>query len=106
MKEARYCFVTINMTTRLPQNTVLLSGNTANLGYWEPSKAKVCKKIDDTHFSARCRFEIGASVEFKFVFESDWTSVEKGMWIEEIRNHNLVAEKGLVINIDVYNWAK
>ena len=24
MKEARYCFVTINMTTRLPQDTVLL----------------------------------------------------------------------------------
>ena len=66
----------------------------------------VCKKIDDTHFSARCRFEIGANVEFKFVFESDWTSVEKGMWIEEIKNHNLVAEKGLIINIDVYNWAK
>jgi len=28
------------------------------------------------------------------------------MWIEEIKNHSLVAEKGLVINIDVYNWAK
>ena len=106
MSEAKYCFVTINMTTRLPQEKVLLSGNSSNLGNWEPTKAKVCKKIDDTHFTARCRFTLGQEVEFKFVFDPDWTTVEKGMWIEEIKNHNLIAEKGLVINIDVYNWAK
>ena len=106
MKEAKYCFVTINMQTRLPQSKVLLSGNTSNLGFWNPNNAKECKKIDDTHFTARCRFLINQEVEFKFVFENDWTSVEKGMWIEEIKNHTLVANKGLVINIDVYNWAK
>ena len=78
MKKARYCFVTINITTRLPQEKVLLSYNSSNLRYWEPSKAKVCKKVDDTHFTARCRFELDQVVKFKFVFDQAWTTEEKG----------------------------
>lgn len=106
MNKNKYCFVTINMTTRLPKDNVLITGNTSNLGNWDLSKAKSCKKIDDTHFSKRCRFLINQEVEFKFVVENKWESVEKGMWIEEIKNHSFVAEKSLVINIDVFNWAK
>ncbi len=76
-------------------------GNTANLGEWDPKKAVL---VEDGLVSKQ--FEVGSIVEFKVLAGKTWTKVEKGEFGEEVCNHSFVATKGLVVNVDSYNFNK
>ena len=80
---------------------VYICGSTDNLGAWDAKKAV---EVKDGALSKK--FEEGTVVEFKVLAGKTWTKVEKGAYGEELCNHGFVATKGLVVNVDAFNFSK
>lgn len=57
---------------------------------WNLDKAILMKKNADGSFIASCDYPLGTKLEFKICRSEAWTDVEKGIWKEEIVNHNYV----------------
>ena len=43
-------------------------------------------------------------VKFKLLNSKSWNNVEKGIFTEEIKNHNVVVNENTTVDIDVYHW--
>ncbi len=81
-------------------------GNVASLGAWNPSKAvklEFCSECGK--YSVAKMLPAGEAVEFKVLAAKSFDAVEKGAYGEELQNHSFVAEKGLVVEVEVVNFA-
>ena len=80
---------------------VYLVGSIPLLGGWNPEKAIQLEKKGNGVFSTSKMLPTGQLVEFKVLAEKNWNRVEKGVYSEEVQNHVIAPEKGLVVEIDV-----
>ena len=82
-------------------------GSTNSLGAWNLSKAvklEYCEACGK--YTTAKMLPAGEVVEFKILSDKSWDCVEKGLFNEEISNHVIVPEKGLKVEIEVFNFAK
>ena len=93
--------VTVKIQVNSNAKKLYVCGNTSNLGEWDPKKAVL---VENGVVSKQ--FEVGSIVEFKVLAGKTWTKVEKGAYGEELCNHSFVATKGLVVNVDAFNFSK
>lgn len=61
-----------------------------NYDNWSTSKAIEMNKDDNGVFTKTVEYPSDTKLEFKICRSSDWKDVEKGIWKEEIKNHNYV----------------
>ena len=97
------CRVKFVVTTPHAVRKLYICGDTANLGNWDVSEAKEMRKKED-RFELVKIFPIGEVVNFKVLEKMTWERVELGYWCEDIANHTIVAEKGLVVNMEIPNF--
>lgn len=97
------CRVKFIVTTPHAVRKLYICGNTTNLGAWDVSKAYEMRKKDD-HFELVKFFPIGEVVNFKILEKMTWERVELGYWCEDIANHTVTAEKGLVVTMEIPNF--
>lgn len=79
----------------------------SNFTNWNPDLAvKMTRNADDT-FTATVAYPKGTNLEFKICRSEKWTDVEKGIWKEEIVNHNyVVVDRDLEVEDLIYNFRK
>lgn len=95
------------VTTKDKVNTLYLLGNTNELGAWNLNKASAMKFDSEKNaFVCSKMLEENETIEFKFISQKDWKTVEKGIFKEEITNHIAIVKKGLVIEIVINNFAE
>ena len=82
-------------------NKVLIVGSIPALGSWDPAKAVELKYEGNGVFTVTKMMATGQMVEFKVLADKNWTKVEKGVYNEELQNHILTPEKGLVVEVNV-----
>jgi len=87
-------------------NKVLIVGSIPALGGWDPSKAVELKNEGNGIFTISKKMSTGQMVEFKVLCDKSWDKVEKGYYNEEIMNHIITPEKGLVVEINVARFNK
>ena len=97
------CRVKFVVTTPHAVRKLYLCGSTKNLGEWNPTDAKELHKKDDTFVLCKY-FHVGETVSFKVLEKMSWERVELGYWCEDVANHTITAEKGLVVNIEIPNF--
>ncbi len=86
-------------------NTVYVCGSVKGLGDWDVKKAVELKKCPECgKFVVTKMLPLGETVEFKVLADKNWDSVEKGASGEELTNHSFIAEKGLVVEVDVVKF--
>lgn len=74
---------------------------------WDPKKAVKMHKNPDNTFTASMSFPENTHLEFKICRSANWKDVEKGIWKEEIVNHNyVVVDKDLEVEDLIYNFRK
>ena len=83
-----------------------LVGNTKNLGFWDVKKSTKMKRLEDGTFKAMKRFFINDKIEYKVIANKSWDNVEKGIFAEDIQNHNFEAIKGHYEDIFVHSFNK
>lgn len=72
---------------------------------WDPMEAVPMQKNADTTFTATMSFPKGTALEFKICRSKNWTDVEKGIWKEEIVNHNyILVEQDMDVEDLIYNF--
>ncbi len=103
--------VTLKIIVKLAENAQLTQkeiyavGNVAKLGAWDLDKAISLKYIKSLGgYSVSRKFNVGTEIEFKLLNAKSWNNVEKGMFNEEIKNHNVIVNEDTTIVIDVYHW--
>ena len=90
---------------KLDQNELYVVGNHDKLGNWDVEKAIKLRYVKSQNaYSAFRRFPLGTNVEFKVLNAKSWNNVEKGIFTEEIRNHNITFNEKTLVVIDVYHW--
>ena len=92
--------VTVKFAVKANSDKAYMVGSTDNLGAWDPKKAV---EVKDGQLSKK--FDEGQVVEFKVLKKKTWDAVEKGSYGEEVCNHTFVASKGLVVEVEVNNFA-
>lgn len=97
------CRVKFVVTTPHAVRKLYLCGSTKNLGNWNPTNAKELHKKDGI-FELCKFFRVGETISFKILEKMTWDRVELGYWCEDVANHTVVAEKGLVVNIEIPNF--
>ncbi len=97
------CRVKFIVSTPHAVRRLYICGSTKNLGNWNAVSAKELRRKDD-HFECCKYFRIGEIVSFKILEKMNWERVELGYWCEDIENHTITAEKGLVVEINVPNF--
>ena len=97
------CRVKFIVTTPHSVRKLYICGNTDNLGGWNVTKACEMRKKEG-RFELVKMFPIGEAVDFKVLEKMTWERVELGYWCEDIANHSIVAEKGLVVNMEIPNF--
>ncbi len=98
----------VKVTIKVASNSkdLFVVGSTKNLGAWNASKAEQLEKCEKCgKFSVSKMFNEGEVVEFKVLAGKSWDAVEKGQNQEEVQNHQFVASKGLVVELEVNNFA-
>ena len=103
MKKIKRCRVTFYVTTKHPAEQMYLCGELRNAGLWI-AKSATKMRLTDKGWCAVKMLPVGASFEYKFLRDADWSAVEKGIWGEEVANRTIVAQKGLVVVDEVPNW--
>ena len=94
--------VTINVSPKLPCDNLYIVGSIKSLGNWNPKKAtKLTYDANTNSFVCNKFLPLGEVIEYKFITKKDWDGVEKGIWNEEISNREVVASKGLVLNLTI-----
>jgi hypothetical protein len=74
---------------------------------WDLKQAVKMKKHADGTFTASMSFPKNTLLEFKICRSQNWTDVEKGIWKEEIVNHNyVVVDKDLEVEDLIYNFRR
>nr|MDE5715579.1 hypothetical protein [Anaeroplasmataceae bacterium] len=74
---------------------------------WDEGKAIPMKKCADGSFVASMEVPANTVLEFKICRSKDWKDVEKGIWKEEIVNHNyVIVDKDLEIEDLIYNFRR
>ncbi len=71
-------------------DTIYVCGNIKELGEWNPKFAVALKKNEQGLYQVNKILPENQLIEFKFMEEKDWATVEKGEYDEEIQNHILV----------------
>lgn len=97
------CKVTFIATTPHKVDALYLCGEPHNAGCWDADKAAPMKLTDEGWRVVKV-LPVGEEFEFKILNRPDWHGVEKGTWGEEIPNHCIVAEKGLVVRMTIPNF--
>lgn len=98
--------VVFNVSANTDAKELYLVGSTAQLGAWDPLKAikmeycDCCKK-----FTVAKMLPAGEAFEFKILNAKSWDNVEKAQCGAEVENHSAVASKGLVVELEVNNFA-
>ncbi len=87
-------------------NNVYIIGSVPALGGWNPEKALEMKSEGNGVFTLSKLLATGGIVEFKVLSGKSWEKVEKGVYNEEIKNHIIAPEKGLVVDINVARFNK
>ncbi|MBR6072256.1 MAG: hypothetical protein IKP77_05425 [Acholeplasmatales bacterium] len=87
-------------------NEVYIVGSVPQLGSWDVKKAIKLEKNDAGIFTVSKLLATGQLVEFKVLADKDWARVEKGVYNEEIQNHIIAPEKGLIVELDVARFNK
>ena len=88
-------------------DNLYIVGSTSNLGCWEPSKATQLRYNKETNCYVCTKFlPVDEIVEYKFITIKNWLGVEKGIWNEEISNREVVASKGLVLELTIETFRK
>ena len=59
-----------------------------NYDNWDLTKAIKMNKVAENSFTAIAKYPLGTNLEFKICRSNNWSDVEKGIWKEEIVNHN------------------
>lgn len=76
-----------------------------NYNHWNFNEAVMMKKNPDDTFEVTLFFPKGTNLEFKICRSSNWENVEKGIWKEEIVNHQyVVVDKDLEVEDVIYNF--
>ncbi len=74
---------------------------------WDEAKAIPMKKCADGAFIASMEVPANTALEFKICRSKNWKDVEKGIWKEEIVNHNyVIVDRDLEIEDLIYNFRK
>ena len=74
---------------------------------WDLKQAVKMKKHADGTFTASMSYPKNTLLEFKICRSQNWTDVEKGIWKEEIVNHNyVVVDKDLEVEDLIYNFRR
>ena len=74
---------------------------------WDVTQAVKMKKHADGTFTASMSFPKNTLLEFKICRSQNWSDVEKGIWKEEIVNHNyIVVDKDLEVEDLIYNFRR
>ena len=102
MKEQK-CRVKFVVTTPHAVRKLYICGNTKNLGNWNVEDAREMRRRED-RFELYKLFPVGEKVDFKILEKMTWERVELGYWCEDIANHSIIAEKGLVVNMEIPNF--
>ena len=97
------CRVKFVVTTPHAVRKLYMCGNTDNLGAWDVANAKEMHKKED-RFELIKYFPVGEEVNFKILEKMTWERVELGYWCEDIANHVITAQKGLVVNMEIPNF--
>ena len=80
-----------------------LCGENRASGSWDAAHATKMKRTEDG-FRAIKYLPVGKPFEFKVLAAPSWYRVEKGTWREEIPNHVITAEKGMVVHMNIPNF--
>ncbi|MCI5582554.1 MAG: hypothetical protein MR357_02420 [Anaeroplasma sp.] len=99
--------VEIRVAVKADAKDVYLVGSTTSLGAWDAKKAvklEYCEKCGK--FTTSKMLPAGETVEFKVLAGKTWDAVEKGDTGYELENHSFIAAKGLVVEVEVVNFAK
>lgn len=86
---------------------VYLVGSVLSLGQWNPKKAvklEYCEACNK--YTVSKLLPAGETVEFRLLAAKSWDAVEKGVWGEEVENHVIVPQKGLIVEVEVSNFGK
>ena len=74
---------------------------------WDVNQAVKMEKHPDGSFTASMTFPKNTILEFKICKSKNWSDVEKGIWKEEIVNHNyVVVDKDLDVEDLIYNFRR
>lgn len=74
---------------------------------WNLKEAVKMTKHADNTFTATMSFPKNTMLEFKICRSQNWSDVEKGIWKEEIVNHNyVVVDKDLEVEDLIYNFRR
>lgn len=74
---------------------------------WDFNQAVKMDKQDENTFTATLALPKDTALEFKVCKSKNWTDVEKGIWKEEIVNHNYnVVDKDLEVEDLIHNFRK
>lgn len=85
---------------------VYIVGSIPSLGAWNPAKAVKLDYNEETGFFTLSKLlPVGELIEFKVLASKSWDNVEKGWYQEEVENHIFTPSKGLVIVIEVPEFA-
>ncbi len=98
----------VHFTAKLLYEAVGAAGDlyiVTSFNNWNPDEAvKMHRNADDT-FTASMSFPKGTALEFKICRSKNWMDVEKGIWKEEIVNHNyILVDKDLAVEDLIYNF--
>lgn len=74
-----------------------------NFTNWSVDKAIKLNRVED-YFIVDAKFPKNFNLEFKISLNKDWSGVEKGIFGEEIKNHNYYLDKDIEIEDIIYNF--
>lgn len=97
----------VNLTCRLVDNAINATNElyvVTNLVNWELEKAILMNNVSDNQFEIELEVPHGYKLEFKVLKGKNWNMIEKGIWNEEIVNHNYLVEKDLNVVDLIHNF--
>lgn len=103
--ENKRCRVILYAHPREEVQQMYLCGVNRASGEWDANLAKPMRLTEEGWRAIKI-LPVGQPFEFKVLCSKDWRGVEKGIWNEEIGNHVIVAEKGLVVHMDIPSFRK
>lgn len=101
--ETKLCRVILFAHPREDVEQMYLCGETRSSGEWIAEAATPMKRTPEG-WRAIKYLPVGSTFRFKVLRDNSWHGVEKGTWGEEIDNHVITAEKGLVVHMNIPNF--
>ena len=104
IKAGRKCRVYLYAIPAQPVEQLYICGDIHSAGSWDASIAKPMR-LTEKGWRAIKILPVGSEFSFKILRDQTWAAVEKGTWREEIPNHVIVAQKGLVVTMPIPTFA-